>query len=198
MTKRIWLDTVVLSALDNAKEVLERLMTDGYQLVIANTALDVRLFQENLDWFEEHLQEGSINIEIWNTPDEMVAKPFFWSSCNITSEPSHDLYEAVEDFPNVEAILDIADMISVYGIPKGDWVMGPWAPPAPLSAEIAEQLGISESSTRTEVFNAAMNKNRFDLFNIYNTGYCNGLALQHNCDAILNVDGSLTEVTEIE
>ena len=198
MTTRIWLDTVVLAALDDAKEVLERLIAEGKQLVIANTALDVRVFQENIDWFEDQLAEGKINIEIWNTPDEMVSKEFFWSSCNMTSKPSTDLYEAVENFPNKEAILDLADLLLVYGMPKGDWVMGPWAPPAPLSSEIAEALGISASSTRTEVLDAAMSKNRFDLFNIYNAGYCNGLALQHNCDEILNVDGSLTTVTEIE
>lgn len=195
---RVWLDTVVLAALDDAKEVLNRLIAEDHQLVIANTALDVRVFQENLDWFEDMLQEGYIDIEIWNTPDEMVAKPFFWSSCNMTSEPSKDLYSAVEGFPNAEAILDIADLVQDYGWEKGTWPMGPWAPPAPLSPEIAEQLGISESSTRTEVMDAAMSKNRFDLFNIYNAGYCNGLALQHNCDVILNVDGSLKEVTAIE
>jgi hypothetical protein len=191
--KRIWLDTVVASML--SKEDFEQVIYNGDTLIIANTVIDVKVFQDNIDWFESRLQDSSIIIEIWNTPNEMVQKHFFWSSCQLATESADDLETAVQSLPNGEAILKVAILVDYYGIPKGSWKMGAWAPPAPLSAEIAEALEIDPATVnRSDVMTAAQRKGRMDLFDEYNVGYNKGLAKQHMCDAILNSDGTYTNI----
>ena len=103
------------------------------------------------------------------------------------------LKDAVEDLPNGADILDVADLVEAYGIEKGKWPMGKWVPPTPLSADIAKQLGLDASTaTRTDVLNAAKKADLMKVFDAYNIGYNRGLALQHNCEGIINSDGSVT------
>ena len=192
--KRIWLDTVVLASLTDAKGTLNKLIEDGHTLVIANTAIDVACFQENADWFEDQLKKGSIVIQIWLTPDQMVAKNFFWSSVQKETPAAESFAEAVVDLQNKDALLQIANLVNKYGIPKGDWPAGKWSAPEPLSKEVADGLVISEAATRTEVLLAAQKCDRMDLFDKYNVGYVRGLAIQHLCDVILKCDGTLAEV----
>ena len=194
MKERTWLDTTTLAQMENAKEVLEKLIAEGNTLVIANTAVDVKLFQEDPDWLEDCLIRNQIVIEIWATPDEMVSKPFFWSSCNQESPVANSLKDAVKDLPNADAIMQIAELVMDYGIAKGDWPAGQWAPAEPITPATAKVLGLSENATRTEVLSAARAKNRMDLFDSYNVGYNKGIAMQHLCHNILNSDGSTTEI----
>lgn len=190
--QRIWLDTVVLTFV--SKETLEALINTGHTLVIANTAIDVAVFQENINWFEKQLATNHVVIEIWNTPDEMTTKTFYWSSCSQLTSPAESLEEAVKNLPNAENILSVAKLVNTYGIPKGSWPMGQWAAPLPLSADIAQQLHLNEGATRTDVLAAAQKLSRMDLFDKFNMGYVAGLAKQHTCTAILNSDGTITEI----
>lgn len=192
--KRVWLDTVVAAQLENAMETMDKLINEGYTLIVANTAVDITVFQENPEWFEDHLLNDNIIIEIWDTPDQMVKKPFFWSSCQLTSEPAATLEEALKDLPNGNAIIAIANLVNKYGIAKGDWPAGQWAPPEPITPAVAKVLGLTEAATRTEVLNAAKAIDRLDLFSAYNVGYTKGIAMQHLCTEILNCDGSTTEI----
>ena len=192
--KRIWLDTVVAAQLENAKEAMDKLINEGYTLIVANTAVDIAVFQENPDWFEDHLANDEIIIEIWNTPVEMVSKPFFWSSCQMESPAAATLEEALQELPNRDSIMQIVDLVMEYGIAKGDWPAGQWAPPEPITPAVAKVLGLTEAATRTEVLNAANAIGRRDLFDAYNVGYTKGVAMQHLCTEILNCDGSTTEI----
>ena len=189
---RVWLDTLTANN-GLTKEHLEHIIANGMTVVTANTAIDVALFQENQHWFEKMLIHQHIIIEIWHMPDEMVSKPFYWSSCSQETAAAETLFDAVEDLPNGADILDVADLVEAYGIEKGKWPMGKWVPPTPLSADIAKQLGLDASmATRTDVLNAAKKANLMKVFDAYNIGYNRGLALQHNCEGIINSDGSVT------
>lgn len=189
---RIWLDTMIVKDIVDPKDTLTRLTNGGHIIVTSNTALDVNIFQENLMWFEEQLCRGKIFIEIWNTPDEMVTKPFYWSSLMTETPTSTSLRDAVSSFKTSAAeIIEIAKLIELYGIKKGDWKMGPWAPPEKLTKVAATELGISEdTSNRSEILKVAKRTDKMDVFNTYNCSYNRGLASQHCCDAILEVDGS--------
>lgn len=196
--KRIWLDTVVLSEMHSAFDALENALAflPNTQLVIANTMLDVKAFQENPTWVKEMLQKGELVIEIWATPDEMTAKDFYWSSIGAETKAASSFEEAMKALPEAEAeaIKNLVALLDEYGIPKGEWKAGAWSKPEPLSEEAQEALGLTEAATRTEVLNACQEADRMDLFNEYNAGYNRGLATQHMCSAILNIDGSITEL----
>ena len=109
--------------------------------------------------------------------------------------PAATLEDAIEDLPNAADILDVADLVDIYGIPKGEWTTGPWTPPAPLSHEAANKLGLNaETATRTDVLEAAKKSDMMNVFDEYNVGYNRGLATQHCCSGIINSDGTVTEI----
>lgn len=188
---RIWLDTVTLAEMEEPIDVLQRLIQNQNMLVIANTILDVKAFQESIDWVEEMLKNGHMSIEIWSTPDEMVAKPFFWSSAGIETSAANSLEEAISNLPNKVKIMALKELLDEYGIQKADWPKGQWAPPEPISEEIKEVLGLNELTTRTEILHACKKAHRMDLFDSYNVGYNRGLASQHTCGGILNSNGTV-------
>ena len=185
---KLWLDTTIATQL--RKEQLDELFP-YHQIAVANTAVDIEIFQQNLEWFEEQLENGTIVVEMWNTLDEMTAKPFYWSSCGIETAASDSFEKAVMDLPNGADILDLADLIEYYGIPKGQWKQGPWSPPAPLNNEHAAILGVNpQTATRTDILAAAKAKNRMDIYDEYNIGYNRGLTKQHLCDGIILSNGN--------
>lgn len=195
--KRVWLDTATIANMASARNVLDVIdaaVKEGYTFVIANTVLDVKAFQEAPEWLEDHLVAESIIIEIWATPDQMTAKPFFWSSCQQETQAADSFEEAIENLPNCYGIMELRELMDVYGEPRGKWNAGEWAPPEPLSAEDQETLGLSEGCTRTDVLNACKDQKRWDVFDRYNAGYNRGLAHQHNCKLFLNTDGSIAEI----
>lgn len=189
--KRIWLDNLTSNNL--CMKQIGHLIAQGYTIIMANTAaVDSKLWQKNVDALEDYLQNGCIIIEDWNG-STMCSKQFFWSSCSTTTEPAESMLEAVVGLPNAEAIMELARLVSIYAIPKGQWAMGPWTPPAPISLTSVKTLGLhSTAVTRTDVLVAAMASNRMDLFDEYNRGYCHGLATQHCCVGIINSDGTIT------
>lgn len=192
--KRIWLDSLTANS-GLSTEVIDNLILNGYAIVTSNAAVDINIFQMNQDWLESNLEYGNIIIEIWHTPDEMVHKEFFWSSCSQMTSPAATLEDAIENLPNAADILDVADLVDIYGIPKGEWTAGPWAPPAPFSHEAASKLGLNaETATRTDVLAAAQNTNQMKLFDEFNAAYNAGLAMQHYCLGIINTDGSVTNI----
>lgn len=195
-TNRIWLDTAVLANIDLAK-MLPRfwgIVRHGSQFVIANTILDVKAFQENIPLLEMALREKYIVIEIWNTPDEMTSKEFFWSSCQMTTPASASFIEAIASLPNKNEILAIKSLIEKYGIPKGKWEQGKYSGPKELSAEAATILGIEPTTNRTKVLLACKDQDRMDIFDEFNLGYNAGIAHQHLCDKMLLTDGSIREI----
>lgn len=189
---KIWLDTTVLDFV--SKEQLQQLVKSGNTLAIANTVVDVKVFQDNPEWVEYLLSKGKLVIEMWLTLDQMVAKPFYWSSRGIETSAAPSFLDAIASLPEPDGILDMAVLVDKYSIPKGSWKMGPYSAPAPLPLEDAEHLGISVHSTRTEILKAAKERDKMYLYDAFNRGYCRGLAIQHCCNAILNTDGTVTEI----
>lgn len=192
---RIWLDSLVANTMQEPKDTLTRLMKEGHTIVVANTVADMRVFQMHIMWFEEMVCSKKIIIEVWNTPDEMVAKPFYWSSLMTETPASTSLRDAVSAFQKAPEIIEIANIIDLYGIKKGNWKMGPWAPPENLTEAAATELGIpKDTDNRTVILQTAKKVDKMDVFDAFNFGYNRGLATQHCCDAILNTDGSYTKL----
>lgn len=192
MTTRIWLDTTVLEFI--SKEQLQALVEQGNTLVISNTAVDVKVFQDNPAWVEKLLIKGQLIIECWVSLDEMTAKPFFWSSRGIETPASSSFLDAVLKLPEHNSIVDIAALVDTYGIPRGSWKMGPYRSPAPIPLEDANHLGIEVTTNRTLVLRAAKARNKMHIYDSFNRCYCSGLASQHCCSHMLNTDGSVTKV----
>ena len=188
---RIWIDTTTMALMDEerAQRVAQAAIDEGNFLVMANTACDVKLFQNQTDWFEEMLEQHKIIIEIWATPDQMVSKPFYWSSAGVQTAAAASLEEAVCDLHNATSIIDVAKLVEYYGIPRGAWACGTYAPPTPLNQLIADKLGVPVTATRTEVLAAAKANNLLTEYDEYNVAYNTALARQHYCDAILTTTG---------
>lgn len=193
---RTWLDTAVLANIDVEKVTprILSLINQGYQFVIANTIMDVKVFQQNFPWIEFALRKKYLLIEIWNTPDEMTSKEFHWSSCGITTPASGSFEEAIDGLPNKNEILAIKKLVEKFGIPKGKWEQGTYSAPKELSAQAAATLGISPTKNRTDVLLACKSQNRMDIFDEFNIGYVEGLAHQHMCGKMLLTDGSVREI----
>ena len=198
---RIYCDTTIMPYVK--KQTLDDIIAAGNVLVFANTAADVRVLQIWRKWLERKLKTGSIAIEMWNTLDEMTAKPFYWSSFGVTTPACESFSEAIGNLPDSYKKTDkmhdkmhkLADLIGSYGIPKGQWPMGKWAPPAPITAEDAEALGVDPATaTRTDILAAAKKTGNLEAYSRYNVGYSTGLARQHMCDGILNANGTITVI----
>lgn len=190
--KRVFLDTVTLANIADAKDAMDRLIQQGYTLVIPNTAVDVKAFQDNTEWLHKQLETGTIVIQLWMTPDEMVSKAFTWSSCGETTQPSACLEDAIENLPNWEGILQVAALMERYGLSKEEWNPGQWSKPEPLGKEQQETLGVPDGATRTEILAACKFTGHMEMFDEYNAGYNRGLATQHHCTLIMNTDGNVT------
>lgn len=191
--ERLYLDTMVAAELGSSLvAVCDEHIANGCTVVIPNTVLDVRAFQENLEWFEGKLKDRKIVIQIFMTPDQMTQKRFLWSSSGMETPASSSFEEAITDLPNKDKILEIKKLMDKYGYPRGEWPngQGEWAKPEPLSAEAQEILNLPADATRTEVLAICRQKNRMDLFNSFNQGYCKGLYKQHQCTGMITVEGS--------
>lgn len=198
---RIYVDTTIMPFVK--KQTLDDIIAAGNVLVFSNAAADVRVLQIWSKWTERMLKNGSIVIEMWNTLDEMVGKDFYWSSFGVTTPMCKSIDEAIGILPDTYKKTDnmhskmrkLVKLIGSYGIPKGQWPMGKWAPPAPITAEDAEALGINpETATRTDILAAARKTGNLEAYSRYNVGYSTGLARQHMCTGILNADGSIAVI----
>lgn len=197
MKRRIWLDTVVLAERTERDDVLrelDRMVANDYHLIIANTILDVKAFQMYQKWVESHLNSGNISIEIWNTPDEMVSKPFYWSSAKMWTDSAKTLEEAVAELPNRQKILSLRDLLDRYGIPRGKWEQGPYNPLSEDAQTVLRLLGLPLTATRTEVLEACKKTDRMKQFEVYNLEYNKVLACQHLCTHVFCSDGTLKRV----
>lgn len=198
-TKRLWMDTTVAALMtqnqpDNDRQLLQNLIDEGHTIVIANTAVDVGIFQSNPVWFEDMLDLGYIVIEIWDTPNDMTKKNFYWSSRSLTTQAADTFAEAIATLPDNEDIMKVAELVNKYGLPRGSWKCGTYAPPAPLQEDIAAKLGVPVSATRTEVLAAAMKTGELEAYDTYNVKYNTALARQHFCDAVITSDGGFVNV----
>ncbi len=191
---RIFMDTMVLAEMGNPIAKLNRLIKGGYTLVIPNTAVDVACFQRNPEWLRDQLQNGSIVIQMWMTPDEMVKKAFFWSSCQLSTQPADCFEDAIENLPNWDGIMMVKELMLRYGLSKEQWEPGQWAAPEPMNDEQKEILGVPDGATRTDILAACKFTGHMEIFDSYNAGYNRGLATQHHCGYLLNIDGELTDL----
>lgn len=197
---RLWLDTTTAAIManknpeDKGKALLQKLIDDGHTIVIANTAIDVAAFQKDPDWLEKQLENKTIIVEIWHTPDQMTSKPFYWSSRGEETNAADNFEAAIETLADNESILDVKELVEIYGIPKGEWPCGEYNAPAPLSEEVAAKMGIPVDSTRTTVLRVALEKDMSEEYDEYNSAYCANLAKQHFADAVITTDGGYKEV----
>ena len=188
---RIFLDSTVATHI--SKNQIEDIIAAGNQIVVSNTAIDIKLFQENQHWFSKLVIDQNIIIEMWNTFDEMTSKSFYWSSLQITSPACQSFEEVIRFLPNYHQILDLSYMINMYALQKGHWIEGKPFEPIILTKVEENFLGIdSSTATRTQMLLAAKRKNHMASYYKYNLEYCIRLARQHMCDAVLNDDGRIT------
>ena len=188
----VWVDSFVVSKLQ--KEHFDRLTADGYTLVVSNTAIDIKAFQENIGWLEEQLSSEKIVIHLWVYDlDEMTFKPMYWSSCSQTTAPAKSFEDAVMELPNAAGILDVSDLIFEHGIPFGSWLKEDVNCFEFTISNDMLKLGINvHSNTRSDIYAICQKANRMDIFDTYNEEYVRRIAIQHCCDAILNSDGTIT------
>lgn len=189
---RVWLDTTTLANMRYARSVMDEVIASGNTLVIANTMLDVEAFQTGIEWLKGHLKAGRIRVEMWLTGEQMVAKDFYWSSCQMKTTASDSFEQAIANLPNRENILKLKALMDTYGLPRGSWEQGPWAPPAPITPELQAKLGVTADATRTEILAACLEKDCMHDYDEYNASYNKGLATQHTCAGMLNSDGTIT------
>lgn len=192
---RLWLDTTTAALMhiehpNNAdKDILQGLIDAGNTIVIANTAVDVAVFQNNIDWLREKLKEKSIIIEIWHTVQEMISKPFYWSSRFKETPASDDFKEAIKALEDYDKIIAVAELLDKFGLNKGEWKCGEYVNPTPISKENADKLGVDVNATRTDILIAARSKGLFDVYDDFNVQYCSNLAHQHYCEGIITSKG---------
>ena len=190
----VWVDSLIASHM--LKENFDRIIADGNTLVLSNTAVDIKTFQENIGGFEKHLVDEKILIDMWVSDfDEMTYKKMYWSSCSQETAPATSFEDAVLSLPNAAGILDVADLILEFGVPYGSLNMESLDSYPFTVPEDASILGIDvPSATRSDMYSACQKANRMDMFEAYNKEYVQRLAIQHCCDAVLNSDGSITNL----
>ena len=145
-------------------------------------------------------------IEMWNTLDEMVAKPFYWSSLGIETVASPSFSTITYSLPPrfKAKIRELAKLINQYGIPKGSWPQAEFVSfEKPLSNKNARKLGIKPDATRTEIFKKLLKtpksnikeyRDLLDIYEKYNMVYCMNLAKQHCCNCLLTPGGAIQEL----
>lgn len=224
---KIYVDTTIMQVI--TLDILNDIIAAGNKLCFTNTIVDMKLIRKNPEWLESQIKAGTVFIECWSseekaTPaaclDEMVSKPFFWTSFNLETKPCTS-FEAVYDqlrpegysingpwgsesipskryrllVDNWQSVDKIASLVIEYGLGKGSWPMGKWSKPIPISRKTASALGVNhETATRTEIYQAVSKTGKWEEFSVYNAGYCRGIAQQHCCQAILNATGSISVI----
>ena len=185
---------------------LNNLIDAGCELCFTNTVVDIKVIRDNPEWFETQLMAGKAFIECWTSEpgmspadslDEMVSKPFYWSSFEDETPRClcfEEVYHYLPSKDDRKAVDRIAALVISDGKPKGEWPMGQWSKPILLDEE-ADILGVDPMfATRSEIFVAARKTNAWEVYSRYNSGYLAGLARQHCCQGILNPDGTITVV----
>ena len=223
---KIYVDTTIMQII--TLDILNDIIDAGNKLCFTNTIVDIKVIRQNPEWLEKQLKAGNVFIECWSsadkaTPaaclDEMVSKPFFWTSFNVETSPCTS-WEAVYEQLDADYYLKrdtdifsedhskyyqfhldnwmhvdkIASLVIEYGLAKGSWPMGKWSKPIPISKNDAKALRVSKNATRTDILKAAKINGKWNHYSVYNAGYCKGLAMQHCCQAILNATGSITVI----
>lgn len=191
---RVFLDTMILAEMESPLDKLTRLTGKGYILVIPNTVVDVRCFQEKPNWLRMQLKRGTLLIQKFMEADDMVRKAFMWSSCGETTQPAECFEDAIENLPNWEGIMQVKELMDKYALSKEEWKPGQWAAPEPLSEEHKAILGVPDGATRTDILARCRATGHMDIFEQYNVGYNRGLATQHHCKYLLTITGDVTEL----
>ena len=201
--KRIWLDSLRL------REEIERVMQDlgldefgaltyqlgrlsalvdeGHTLVAAETAIDMGVFVEYAEWFLHWYKEGHFVVEIFNKTgpigffhkDNGVEMSSLFGEIIPYCETFEDFLDHISK-ENREAYMYAWEVLNHVATPRGEWEEGKWEGNTPLTQQEAEELGVSVTATRTEVF-AACRQLKKD-FGPFNNHYTENLRNQHRCD----------------
>ena len=193
---RIWLDRLVLNY-QTTKDFINNLTSQGYTLVVTNSLVDVRLFQNNLAWFSELADRGYLVVEMNQTIDQMASKPFYWDSVAISTIPCKKFKDVISMLPNRDEISILSVLVELYGIPKSEWYNGPYGPIELLSNAEEQTIGVSSYATRSEILIASKKLGIWPPFDNYNRKYINLSALQHHCELILTKQNSLIKPTPL-
>ena len=225
---KIYVDTTIMQII--TLDILNDIIAAGNKLCFTNTIVDMKLIRKNPEWLESQIKAGTVFIECWSSEkkaspadclDEMVSKPFFWTSFNLETKPctsweavyeqlkpeyyfkhSDNVFNPLNNAKYSQFLIDtwkdvdkIASLVIEYGLGKGSWPMGKWSKPIPISRKTASALGVNhETATRTEIYQAVSKTGKWEEFSVYNAGYCRGIAQQHCCQAILNATGSISVI----
>ena len=182
---RYYVDTLSASYVEDALTKMKQIVEKGDVLVTSETALDVKAFREDPNWFRECVEKGSIVIELWNDADTMVQKEFQWSSFDgFITEPVQDFRALLGKYFYHEWVLMAAIywLMEDYGKPRGTCEMGKFEGNKPLTEEEAAELGVAVDATRTEILKVCLEKG-ID-FSIYTLRYIEAIKNQHRCDAV--------------
>ena len=183
---RIWLDRLLSE--HHSRSYLDKLIGYNFKLVVDASAMDFRVFQNHVQWFESRLKCHDIDIELSETPGEMVKNGFYWNSCSRETKPSVYLEMAVRGLPNADAILKVSELIEEYGIRFEVWNKDNRKLPE-MNEAVCNMLRIHKSVAPEVLYRAAAAKMRVDL---YSWGYAQKVAKWHNCDAILEIGNGIT------
>lgn len=180
--KRLWANHIELNKMTQSD--ITAILKD-YVIVTESIAVDVMCFQQNTDWVMMMLENGSLIVESWEKNfDRITARFLHWYSANINTIPVKSFQDATLMLPNSKQVLELAEIIDCYSIPKDNWFCGPYSPLMGFSTEIEDALGVTSCAPRIDILIAAERKNQQGFYSRYN----NFLADQHRCLFFL-IDG---------
>ena len=123
--QRLWLDSAFSGLIPTERGIfvdkLEELHRHGYVFVTDENVVDVKGFQENIEYFRFLMEAKDCVIEM-NRPVEMLLKePYSWGSLNLKTRGGKNLKDALFGVQNKGRILEIKKIATQYGLQKGEW-----------------------------------------------------------------------------
>ena len=180
MKIKIWLDTTKIPA--NFFDIVEG-MSENYIVCVSGT-IDMIPLQADPERFIECVKAGRIQVHGWKGAAAQFAKEFFMSSIGVLVKEG-ELYNVL---PEADKYIRLIDEVS---LPKESWMKEGFAW-TPFPAELLKEIGLGNKANRTEVLEACKKQGRMDIWEKYNFNYDTNLRVQHQCDGILNEDGTFT------
>lgn len=127
--KRLWLDSAFLSLIPTERglfvDKLEELHRRRYVFVTDENVVDIKGFQENIDYFRFLVEAEDCVIEITRPLDTLLKGPYDWGSLKLKTRGGNNLKEALFGIPNKGRILEIKKIATQYGLEIGRWMQHP-------------------------------------------------------------------------
>lgn len=123
--QRLWLDSAFSGLIPTERglfvDKLEELHRRGYVFVTDENVVDIKGFQENLEYFRFLVEAEDCVIEITRPLDTLLKGPYDWGSLNLRTKGGNNLKEALFGIQNKGRILEIKKIANQYGLEVGRW-----------------------------------------------------------------------------